>query len=73
MRKRALFQTFLLLGGALFNGVQAAELEGELSVGFINFDIDQPNTVVGQYNGVSDNAQKLLAEFDFNIYKKIDI
>ncbi|MCF6231137.1 MAG: MtrB/PioB family outer membrane beta-barrel protein [Gammaproteobacteria bacterium] len=70
MNMRPLSPILLLLAGTFFNTAQATGLEGELSVGLINFDIDHPNTVVGQYNGVSDNAQKLLAEFDFNIYSE---
>ena len=60
----------LLIVLASANTTQASDLDidGELSIGVINFDIDQPNTVVGRYNGIHDDDRKLLAEFDLTAH-----
>jgi len=67
----------LLLAMSTVGVAQASDVDGELSVGFINFDIDNPNTVVGGYNGIRDDDRKLLTEFNLtthpgNYYLSLD-
>ncbi len=45
------------------SSLHATEMEGDVSIGLMNFSIDQANSNFGKYTGISDDANRLLAEF----------
>ncbi len=58
----------LLFSTMLLNTAYGTDIDGELSLGIVNFDIDHPNSVAGKYSGVRESERRVLAEFDLNIH-----